>query len=108
MEVLKQIMKKVNDLKDENGTLVATMKDLENEMENCMERAKQLEKVDDKHMEIIKCLKKENDIYKAREKIFMYALLLSWFIMLLVACVALLKWLGSLTYVCELCKFWIV
>jgi hypothetical protein len=26
VEVLKQIMKKVNDLKDENGTLVARMK----------------------------------------------------------------------------------
>jgi hypothetical protein len=42
-------------------------------------------------MEIIKCLQKENDIYRAREKIFIYALLLSWFTMLLVACVALLK-----------------
>jgi hypothetical protein len=42
-------------------------------------------------MKIIKCLQKENGIYRAREKIFMYALLLSWFTMLLVACVALLK-----------------
>jgi predicted nuclease with TOPRIM domain len=91
VEVLKQIMKKVNDLKDENGTLLARMKDLENEMESCMKRAKQLEKADDKHMEIIKCLQKENSIYRAREKNFMYALLLSWFTMLLVACVALLK-----------------
>jgi hypothetical protein len=32
VKVLKQIMKKVNDLKDENGTLVGRMKDLENEM----------------------------------------------------------------------------
>jgi DNA-binding transcriptional regulator GbsR (MarR family) len=91
VEVLKQIMKNINDLNDENGTLVARMKDLENEMESCMERAKQLEKVDDKHMKIIKCLEMENGIYRAREKIFMYALLLSWFTMLLVACVALLK-----------------
>jgi hypothetical protein len=67
------------------------MKDLENEIESCMERTKQLEKADDKHMEIIKCLQKENGIYRAREIIFMYALLLSWFTMLLVACVALLK-----------------
>jgi hypothetical protein len=42
-------------------------------------------------MEIIKRLQKENDIYRAREKFFMYALLLSWFTMLLVACVVLLK-----------------
>lgn len=56
VEVLKQIMKKVNDSKDENGTLVTRMKDLENEMESCIERAKQLETADDKHMEIIKCL----------------------------------------------------
>jgi predicted nucleic acid-binding Zn-ribbon protein len=84
-------MEKFNDLKDENDTLVARMKDLENEMESCMERAKQLEKVDDKHMEIIKCLEKKNCIYWARDKIFMYALLLSWFTMLLVFCVALLK-----------------
>jgi predicted ribosome quality control (RQC) complex YloA/Tae2 family protein len=91
VEVLKQIMKKVNDLKDENKTLVARMKDLENEMESCMERAKQLEKADDKHMEIIKCLQKENGIYRERKKIFKYALLLSWFTMLLVVCVALLK-----------------
>jgi hypothetical protein len=41
-------MKKVNDLKDENGTLVAKMKDLENERESCMERVKQLEKGNDK------------------------------------------------------------
>lgn len=70
-------MKKVNDLKDKNGTLMARMKDFENEMKSCMEMAEQLEKADDKHMEIIKCLQKENDIYRAREKIFMYALLLS-------------------------------
>jgi predicted RNase H-like nuclease (RuvC/YqgF family) len=91
VEVLKQIIKKVNDLKDENGTLVARMKDLENEMESCIERAKQLGKEDDKHMKIIKCVQKENDIYRAREKIFMGALLLSWFTMLLVTCVAFLK-----------------
>jgi hypothetical protein len=42
-------------------------------------------------MKIIKCLESENDIYKAREKIFMYALLLSWFTMLLVICVGLSK-----------------
>jgi hypothetical protein len=41
--------------------------------------------------EIIKCQNKENDIYRARDKNFMYALLLLWFTMLLVACVALLK-----------------
>jgi predicted nuclease with TOPRIM domain len=70
-------MKKVIDLKDENETLVARMKDLKNEMESCMERSKQLENADDKHMEIIKCLQKENGIYRAREKIFMCALLLS-------------------------------
>jgi predicted nuclease with TOPRIM domain len=91
VEVLKHIIKKVNDLKDENGTLVARMKDLENEMESCIERAKQLGKEDDKHMKIIKCVQKENDIYRAREKIFMGALLLSWFTMLLVTCVAFLK-----------------
>jgi predicted nuclease with TOPRIM domain len=91
VEVSKQIMKKVNDLKDENGKLVTRMKDLENEMESCMEMAKRLEMGDDKHMEIIKCLEKENHIYRTREKFFMYALLLSWFTMLLVACVALLE-----------------
>jgi hypothetical protein len=80
-------MKKVNDLNDENDILVAMMKDLENEME----RAKQFEKADDKQMEIIKCLENENGIYRAREKYFMYAFLLSCFTMLLVACVALLK-----------------
>jgi CTP-dependent riboflavin kinase len=71
--------------------LVTRMKDLENEMESCMEMAKRLEMGDDKHMEIIKCLEKENHIYRTREKFFMYALLLSWFTMLLVACVALLE-----------------
>jgi tRNA(Phe) wybutosine-synthesizing methylase Tyw3 len=91
VEVLKQIMKQANELKDENGTWVARMKDLENEKESCMERVKQLEKKNEKHMEIIKCLEKENDIYRAREIFFMYVLLLSWFKMLLVACVALVK-----------------
>jgi ABC-type hemin transport system ATPase subunit len=32
VEVLKQIMKNVNDLNDENGTLVTMMKDLEKEI----------------------------------------------------------------------------
>jgi hypothetical protein len=67
VEVLKQIMKNVNDLKDENGRLVTRMKDLENEMESCMERAKRLEKVDDKHMKIMKCLEKKNHIYRHME-----------------------------------------
>jgi hypothetical protein len=48
-------------------------------------------KGDDKYMEIIKCLEKENDIYRAREKFLMYALLLSWFTILLIAYVALMK-----------------
>ncbi len=89
MDVLVEITKKVNDLEDENVNLVAKMKDLENEKESCMERVKQLEKKNEKHMEIIKCLEKENDIYRAREIFFMYVLLLSWFTMLLVACVVL-------------------
>jgi hypothetical protein len=42
-------------------------------------------------MEIITCLEKENGIYRAREKFLMYTFLLSWFTMLLVACVALIK-----------------
>jgi hypothetical protein len=42
-------------------------------------------------MEIIKRLEKENGIYRAREKNFMYALLLSWFTILLVAWVGLSK-----------------
>jgi hypothetical protein len=70
---------------------MAMVKDLENEKESCMERVKQLEKKNEKHMEIIKCLEKENYIYRAREKYFMYILLLSWFTMLLVSCVALVK-----------------
>jgi membrane protein insertase Oxa1/YidC/SpoIIIJ len=77
------------------------VKDLENEKESCMERVKQLEKKNEKHMEIIKCLEKENYIYRAREKYFMYILLLSWFTMLLVSCVALVKWVYSLRHVCQ-------
>jgi galactokinase len=76
VEVLKQIMKQANELGDENGTLVARMKDLENENESCMKRVKELEKKNEKHMEIIKCLEKENDIYRAREIFFIYVLLL--------------------------------
>jgi hypothetical protein len=68
---------------------MARVKDLKNEKESYMERVKQLEKKNEKHMEIIKCLVKENDINRAREKKFMYVLLLSWFTMLLVACVVL-------------------
>jgi hypothetical protein len=37
-------MKKVNELEDENGNLVAMMKDLENERDSCMERVRQLQK----------------------------------------------------------------
>jgi predicted nuclease with TOPRIM domain len=91
VEVFKQIMKQANELEDENGTLMVRVKDLENENESCMERVKQLEKKNEKHMEIIKCLERENDMYRDREKKFMYVLLLSWFTMLLVACVALVK-----------------
>jgi len=68
VEVLAEMTKKVKDLDDENDRCMARIKDLE-----------------------IKCLEKENVIYSAREKFFMYALLLSWFAMLLVACVALIK-----------------
>jgi septal ring factor EnvC (AmiA/AmiB activator) len=91
VEVLAKITKKVNDLDDENDRCMARIKDLESENDSCMERVKQLQKGDDKHMEIIKCLEKENDIYRAREKFFMYALLLSWYTMLLVALVGLSK-----------------
>jgi uncharacterized coiled-coil DUF342 family protein len=71
VEVLKQIIKKVNNnLKDEN--LVAGIKELKNENGSCMERVKQLEMGGDKHMEIIKCLEKENDIYRQARKEFFY------------------------------------
>jgi uncharacterized coiled-coil DUF342 family protein len=68
VEVLKQIMKQANELDDENGTLMARVKDLENEKESCMKKVNQFDNKNDKHMEIIKCLEKENDIYRAREK----------------------------------------
>jgi hypothetical protein len=41
-KVLKEIMKKVNELEDENSNLVARMKDLENERDSCMKRVRQL------------------------------------------------------------------
>jgi len=56
-----------------------------------MERVRQSQKGDDKQMEIIRCLEKENDNYRARENFFMYALFLSWFTILLIVCVALMK-----------------
>jgi hypothetical protein len=56
-----------------------------------MERVRQPLKGDDRQMEIIRCLEKENDNYRAREKFFMYALFLSGFTILLIACVALMK-----------------
>lgn len=84
-------MKKVKDLDDENDRCMARIRDLENENDSCMKRVKHLQKGDDKHMEIIKSLEKENETYRVREKNFMYALLLSWFTMLLVAWVALMK-----------------
>ncbi|XP_062150541.1 uncharacterized protein LOC133859225 [Alnus glutinosa] len=90
-EVLKEIMKKVNELEDENGNLLAKMKDLENERDSCMERVRQLQKGDDKRMEIINCLEKQNVNYRARAKFLMYALSLSWVTMLLIGCVALMK-----------------
>jgi septal ring factor EnvC (AmiA/AmiB activator) len=91
VEVLNEITKKLNEVEDANGTLVARIKDLENENVRCMERVRQSQKGDDKQMEIIRCLEKENDNYRAREKFFMYALFLSWFTILLIACVALMK-----------------
>jgi uncharacterized coiled-coil DUF342 family protein len=91
VEVLAEMTKKVKDLDDENDRCMARIKDLENENDSCMKRVKHLQKGDDKHMEIIKCLEKENDIYRARDKFFMYALLLSWFTMLSVVCVSLIK-----------------
>jgi hypothetical protein len=80
MEVLAEIPKKVKDLKDENDNCLSMIKDLEDENDSCMERVKHLQKEE-----------KENSIYKVRDKFFMYALLLLWFLMLLVACVALTK-----------------
>jgi len=71
--------------------MVVRIKDLENENVSCMERVRQSQKGDDKQIEIIRCLEKENDSYRRREKFFMYALFLSWFTILLIACVALMK-----------------
>jgi predicted transcriptional regulator len=90
-EVLNEITKKLNKVEDANGTLVARIKDLENENDSCMERVRQSQKEDDKQIEIIRCLEKQNDNYRARDKFFMYALFLSWFTMLLIAYVALMK-----------------
>jgi hypothetical protein len=91
-KVLKEIIKKVTELEDENGNLVARMKDLENERDSWMEKVRQLQKGDEKCMEIINCLEKENVNYRAREKFLMYNLFLSWVTMLLIGCVALMKW----------------
>jgi hypothetical protein len=88
VEVLKKITKKLNEVENANCYFI---KDLENENDSCMERVRQSQKGDDKQMEIIRCLEKENDNYRAREKFFMYALFLSWFTILLIACVALMK-----------------
>jgi hypothetical protein len=42
VEVLNEITEMVNELEDENGTLVARIKDLKNENDSCIERVKQL------------------------------------------------------------------
>jgi hypothetical protein len=42
-------------------------------------------------MEKIRELEKENAMFRAREKFFIYALFLSWCLILLVVCVALIK-----------------
>jgi hypothetical protein len=91
VEVLNEITKKLTEVEDVNGILVARIKDLENENIGCMERVRQPLKRDDRQMEIIRCLEKENDNYRARENFFMYALFLSWFTILLIVCVALMK-----------------
>jgi len=91
VEVLNEITKKLNEVEDANGTLVARIKDLENENVSCMERVRQSQKGDDKQMEIIRCLEKENDNYRAREKFFMNALFLSWFTILLIGYFVLMK-----------------
>jgi len=83
VEVLNEITKKLNEVEDANGTLVARIKDLE--------RVRQSQKGDDKQMEIIRCLEKENDNYRAREKFFMNALFLSWFTILLIGYFVLMK-----------------
>jgi hypothetical protein len=48
VEVLNEIIKKLNKKDDANGTLVARIKDLENENVSCMERVRQSQKGDDK------------------------------------------------------------
>ncbi|XP_062172018.1 pentatricopeptide repeat-containing protein At5g04780, mitochondrial-like [Alnus glutinosa] len=77
VEVLNKIAKKLTEVEDANGTLVARIKDLENDNISCMERVRQPLKGDDRQMEIIRCLEKENDNYRARDKFLMYALFLS-------------------------------
>jgi hypothetical protein len=91
VEVLNEITKKLNEVEDANGILVARIKDLENENVSCMKSVRQSQKRDNKQMEIIRCLVKENDNYRAREKFLMYALFLSWYTILLIACVTLIK-----------------
>jgi hypothetical protein len=82
VKVLDEITKKLNKAEDANGTMAVRIKDLVNENVSCMERVRQ---------SIIRCLEKENDSYRRREKFFMHALFLSWFTILLTACVALMK-----------------
>jgi hypothetical protein len=90
VEVLNE-MKKINFLDDENDKCMERIKELENINDSCMQMVNQLQKEDYKHMETIKCLKKENNSYRGRENFFMYAMLLSWFTILLIACVTLSK-----------------
>jgi archaellum component FlaF (FlaF/FlaG flagellin family) len=44
VEVLNEITKKLNEVEDANGTLIARIKDLENENISCMERVRQSQK----------------------------------------------------------------
>jgi chaperonin cofactor prefoldin len=44
VEVLNEITKKLNEVEDANGTLIAKIKDLENKKVSCMKKVRQLQK----------------------------------------------------------------
>lgn len=83
LEVLPELLKKINNLENENDSFLERVNMVSKENSNYIARVKELEDEADSYSEKVDHLLKENDTYRSREQFLIIALILS----LLVVCI---------------------
>jgi uncharacterized coiled-coil DUF342 family protein len=105
MKVVPELLKKVKKLENENyhymarvndfhiecDSYNARVKDLETKHDSYIAKVRQLGKEDDRHLKMLTYLENNKDMCRVREKFFMFGLLLSWLLVMLIGIIALSK-----------------